>query len=123
MDEASLAGLTEALRLSPDNRPLLLAVLRAHLELDRAPEAAALLDRQQPEAFPGADERAVAARVLLAAGHAERALAFAAGDDATLLLLQARALRALARLEGRAGPTRARSPGTRRSRIASSPHR
>jgi len=99
VDEATLAGLTEALRLSPDNRPLLLAVLRAHLELDRAPEAAALLADRGPGAFPGAEERAVAARVLLAAGQAERALAFAAGDDAALLLLQARALRALTRLE------------------------
>ena len=99
MDEATLAGLTEALRLSPDNRPLLLAVLRAHLELDRAADAAALLGDHRPEAFPGADERAVVARVLLAAGQAEGALAFAAGEDAALLLLQARALHALARLE------------------------
>ena len=99
MDDATLASLSEALRVSPDNRPLLLTLLRAYLDLNRASEAAALLGDRRPEAFAKDDERALISEVLLAAGQAERALGFATGEAPALLILRARALRALDRLE------------------------
>jgi SpoVK/Ycf46/Vps4 family AAA+-type ATPase len=99
VDDATLASLSEALRVSPDNRPLLLTLLRAYLDLDRASEAAALLGDRPPEAFAREDERALISEVLLAAGQAERALAFAAGEAPALLMLRARALRVLDRFE------------------------
>jgi len=99
VDDATLASLSEALRVSPDNRPLLLTLLRAYLDLNRASEAAALLGDRRPEAFAKDDERALISEVLLAAGQAERALGFATGEAPALLILRARALRALDRLE------------------------
>jgi len=91
VDDATLASLSEALRVSPDNRPLLLTLLRAYLDLDRVSEAAALLGDRRPEGFPKDDERALISEVLLAAGQAERALGFAAGEAPALLMLRATA--------------------------------
>jgi transitional endoplasmic reticulum ATPase len=108
LDDATLASLAEALRLSPDNQPLLVALLRAQLDRGAAAEAAALIGARLPGFFASPDDRALAARALLEAGQAERALAFAAGTHPPLLLLQARALLALDRPgDGRAAYDRA----------------
>jgi hypothetical protein len=108
VDDATLTTLAEALRVSPDNRPLLVALLRGLRERGRAGEAAALLGERGPEFFADDGERELASRVLLDAGRADRALAFAAGDAPGLLLVRSRALLALGRRdEGRADYDRA----------------
>ncbi|HVK73591.1 MAG TPA: ATP-binding protein [Kofleriaceae bacterium] len=95
MDDATLRSLLDALRATPGNVALRIAVVRAlHGAGDaRAADHVGGLD---PAALTTAD-RALVARVLLGAGEPARALGFAEGGDADpeLQLVRARALHAL----------------------------
>lgn len=108
MDDATFQALRAALAASPDNLHLWTVVARGYLDRDQPAEAARLVG-DRPAAFFATDEaRLVAARALLATAQAERALALCEGEAPELLILKARALLALDRLEeGRAAYHRA----------------
>jgi transitional endoplasmic reticulum ATPase len=97
MDQKTLDSLHTALAASPENLPLLKVLMAAYLERDEPETAVALLEARTPADLPGVEERLLAARACLAAGHPERALGFAAGDSAAAKMLQARCLLALER--------------------------
>lgn len=99
MDDATLAGLRHAYQLTPGNHALLAMLLKAHLERGEPQHGAALL--QEARAVPGfgADDRLLAARVLLAAGAPQSALAWLDEESPAALLLRARALADLGRAE------------------------
>ena len=102
MDDQTLASLKTALAASPQNRELRLVLVRAHLDRDEPGPAYELLREIPPASLVDPEQRLLAARVCLEAGHPEAALEHAAGDDPKALLLQARALLALERrTEGR----------------------
>lgn len=90
MDDATLEGLKVALRTSPDNLPLLLMLLRAHLDRGEATAGEALLGSRRPEEFASEADRLTIARLLLEAGKLDRAAPFASGDSPEALIVQAR---------------------------------
>src|SRR5262245_37253079 len=93
MDEATVGSLLEALAAAPDNAALRIAVIRGLHGAGDA-RAAEHVGALKPEAVAPKD-RAVIAEVLLQAGSARRALAFADGPEPELQVLRARALHAL----------------------------
>jgi transitional endoplasmic reticulum ATPase len=97
MDQNTLDSLRAALAASPENLPLLKVLMGAYLERDEPETAVTLLAARTPAELSGAEERLLAARACLAAGHPERALGFAVGDAAEAKMLQARCLLALER--------------------------
>jgi transitional endoplasmic reticulum ATPase len=97
MDQKTLDSLRTALAASPENLPLLRVLMAEYLERDEPETAVALLTVRAPADLPGEEERLLAARACLAAGHPERALGFAAGDAPEAQMLQARCLLALER--------------------------
>jgi SpoVK/Ycf46/Vps4 family AAA+-type ATPase len=107
MDDATLASLQVALAASPENGPLRALLLKALLDRNELTQARSLLGDRAPDAFPETD-RVTAARVLLQAGEAERALLFCTAPSADASLVSARALAALGRKdEARAAYQRA----------------
>src|SRR5262245_4558608 len=92
MDDATLIHLRAALATSPDNIPLLLVLVRAHLERQDPQAAFALVQHRAPSCFPSSGDRRLAARAALAAGDASAALAFLTGDTPDELTDRARAL-------------------------------
>jgi hypothetical protein len=96
MDDATLADLRKALGETPGNLRLRLVVVRALSDRDDRAAAADLVDALDPAAL-AAEERLLAARALLRAGRAERALAFAPGG-AEGAVVAARALLELGRV-------------------------
>lgn len=97
MDDATINSLKAALEATPGNQPLLGVLLKAYLDLHRAAEGHAALGSRAPSDLSDPATRLIAARICLEAGHADRALGFASGDDAESLLVSARALLALDR--------------------------
>jgi transitional endoplasmic reticulum ATPase len=93
IDDAMLRSLLAALAATPDNTALRMSIVRL---LDGAGDARArsYLDGVAPGAL-AAPDRALAARVLLAATDPQRALAFATGDEPEVAIARARALHAL----------------------------
>jgi SpoVK/Ycf46/Vps4 family AAA+-type ATPase len=93
MDEALVRSLLEALRASPDNVALRMTVIRA---LHGAGDARAVdhVDGLSAEGLAVSD-RAVVGHVLVAAGQAQRAMAFVDGSEPEVLIVRARALHAL----------------------------
>ncbi|MBI1216034.1 MAG: AAA family ATPase [Alphaproteobacteria bacterium] len=96
MDKETLQSLRLAYGQSPDNTALRMVLVRGLFENGEAQEALALLDGSDAQQLEAAD-CLLAARVLLAAEDAERALGFLAAADcgAEGLLLRARACLAL----------------------------
>jgi transitional endoplasmic reticulum ATPase len=92
MDEATLRSLLAALAATPDNAALRIAVIRG-LHAAGDARAAEHIGPLTPAAVPATD-RAFVAEVLLRAGAAARALAFADGPEPELQLVRARALHA-----------------------------
>src|SRR5215468_10854134 len=92
MDEATLRSLLEALRATPDNAALRIAVIRGLHGAGDA-RAAEHVGPLAPAAVSAAD-RAFVSGVLLRAGAVARALAFAVGDEPEVQLARARALHA-----------------------------
>jgi transitional endoplasmic reticulum ATPase len=90
MDEATLRSLLEALAATPNNAALRVAVIRG-LHTAGDARAAEYVGPLTPDAIPAAD-RAFVATVLLRAGAAARALAFADGPEPELQIVRARAL-------------------------------
>jgi transitional endoplasmic reticulum ATPase len=99
MDDTTLKSLYAALKASPDNIDLVMVLVRAHLELDQAAEAAELVRQRLPEELSSSEQRCDAARALLKAGDPEASLAFAVDETAEAFLLRARSLLALDRHE------------------------
>src|SRR5260370_1791754 len=97
MAQNPLASLRAALAASRENLPLWKVLRGAYLERDEPETAVTLLAARTPADLPGAEERLLAARACLAAGHPARALDFAAGDAAEAKMLLARCLLALER--------------------------
>src|SRR5262245_58722349 len=93
MDDAMVRSLLEALRASPENVALRITVIRA---LHGANDARAVehVDGLSATGLAAGD-RALVGRVLVAAGQAERALAFVDGSEPEVLIVRARALHAL----------------------------
>lgn len=103
MDDRTLTGLKAALAATPENAKLLALVMGAMLDRDECADALALLGDREPGHFSDDADILIAARVCLASGEAERALAFASMGSAEALMLRARALASLDRNEeGRA---------------------
>ncbi|HEX3758561.1 MAG TPA: ATP-binding protein [Kofleriaceae bacterium] len=92
MDEATLRSLLEALAATPDNAALRIAVIRGLSSMGDA-RAAEHVGPLAPGALAAAD-RAFVSGVLLRAGAAARALAFADGPEPEVQLARARALHA-----------------------------
>jgi AAA+ superfamily predicted ATPase len=92
MDEATLRSLLEALRATPDNAALRIAVIRGLHGAGDA-RAAEHVGPLAPAAVSAAD-RAFVSGVLLRAGAVARALAFAVGPEPEVQLARARALHA-----------------------------
>ncbi len=99
MDESTLASLEEAFQSSPENERLLAVLLKAYLDRDEPGKGAELLRGRKAGDFGDPGSANLAARVLLAAGEAERALEYAGGAEPDALLVRARALLALDRRE------------------------
>jgi SpoVK/Ycf46/Vps4 family AAA+-type ATPase len=106
MDDGTLSALRAALEATPQNLALRLVLVRALADRGDGAGAAALLEPVEPAALPAPD-RLACARALLAAGRAERALAFAEGAGAEGGVAAARALLALGRGEEAAARYRA----------------
>ena len=92
MDEATLRSLLEALRATPDNAALRVAVIRGLHDAGDA-RAAEHVGPLAPGSVSAAD-RAFVSGVLLRAGAVARALAFAEGAEPEVQLARARALQA-----------------------------
>jgi transitional endoplasmic reticulum ATPase len=97
MDDATLASLEAAFRATPENRPLLLLLLKAYLDRSKYAAAVELVGSRSPSDFPDPAERRLVAKVFLAAGDPSRGLQFAHTDEPEDLVLRARALFALGR--------------------------
>jgi transitional endoplasmic reticulum ATPase len=92
MDNAVFDSLRSALRASPDNRDLVLVVLRAAVERDRADELKQLLSELKLDvARLGESERRELGRAYLSIGEAARAIEWLEGGDSETLMLRARA--------------------------------
>ncbi len=102
MDDATLASLEAALRVSPDNEQLISVLLQAYLDTDQPSRGLALIDDTKVP-FTEPALRLLAARVALESAAPELALDYAQEDSGESLLVRARALLALERREeGRA---------------------
>ena len=102
MDDATLASLEAALRVSPDNEKLISVLLQAYLDIDQPSRGLALIDDTKVP-FTEPTLRLLAARVALESAAPELALDYAQEDSGESLLVRARALLALERREeGRA---------------------
>src|SRR5262245_64936796 len=97
MDETTLSSLALALQHSPDNRALRFVLVRAYFERGELPRALDALGDADRASDLGADDRVLAARVLIASSEHERALGLTAGGTGELGMLRARALLALGR--------------------------
>ncbi len=97
MDTPSLAGLRAALSVSPDNMPLLVLLLKTHLEGGAAEEAYGVIRDRSPETLPDPIARSLAADVARSVNQPEAALTFLAGDSAEEHMSRARVLLALGR--------------------------
>jgi len=91
MDDATLQGLRAALAVSPDNKPLLAAVLQGAVSAGKALSVADLIEGRAPADIP-VDARPAAATIALEAKRPEDALAFLAGLGAAHGVLRARIL-------------------------------
>jgi hypothetical protein len=98
MDDTLLGSLVTALEASPDNAALRVIVIRACAERSDVERAAGLIGDRAPDAFAEADRPALA-EILVRAGRAERALAFAGGGSAEALMARVRAHLALEQRE------------------------
>lgn len=99
MDDQSFAQLKTALEITPNNLALLALVGRTYLARNEPQEALQLLQRYMVGA-PLTDElQSIAAEALLATGATDQALALLTGDGAETLLLRARVLLKLNRLD------------------------
>ena len=98
MDDATLQGLRAALAVSPDNGPLLGALLQGAEAAGRGADVADLLEARAPESIP-VEARPAAARIALAAGQPAQALTLLTGLGAAQGVLRARVLAALNRHE------------------------
>jgi ATP-dependent 26S proteasome regulatory subunit len=109
MDDATLESLKAALGASPENAKLLGVLVRAYLERGQPGEAFRLLTPAAADkALTLEDDRLLAARACLDAREPSRALVFADHESARSLVLRARALLALDRIdEGRQAYDRA----------------
>ena len=96
MDDATLASLEAALRVSPDNQQLISVLLQAYLDTDQPSRGLALIDDTKVP-FTEPALRLLAARVALDAAAPELALDYAQEDSGESLLVRARALLALDR--------------------------
>jgi transitional endoplasmic reticulum ATPase len=97
MDTSTLAGLRAAFATSPDNMPLLMLMLKMHLENGAAGEAYAVIRDRTPESLPHPGARRLAADVARAANEPEAALRFVAGESAEDQMARAQLLLKLAR--------------------------
>jgi len=91
MDEATLQGLRAALAVSPDNGPLLTAVLQGALAGGHEQSVADLVEDKAPGELP-VEARPAAARISLAARRPEAALEFLSGLGDAHGVLRARIL-------------------------------
>ena len=99
MDDNNFNQLKTALEITPHNSALLELVVKAHLARNEPQEALKLVNRYMAGATPTGSLQTVAAEVLLATGAPDQALALLTGDGAETLLLRARVLLALNRLD------------------------
>lgn len=99
MDDATLESLEQAYRETPENVHLLGVLLDVYSERGDYTKAHALLEDKDPAGFTGVRERVLAARVSLEAGDAEGALAFVGGTEPDELIVRAKALLSLDRIE------------------------
>lgn len=96
MDDATLAALRQALAASPDNEPLRVVLMKALADRGDVRQALDLMHGRDPGRL-GEDDRRALAKLHVAAGEAERALALLSGHAAETFLLRARALSDLGR--------------------------
>ena len=99
LDDRSLQDLLAALIASPDNTALLCVVLRAFLERDEAQRATALLQDRGVRDADQVHELELMTRTCLAADEHDLALQFCDSDTPDLLLLRARVLLRLERMQ------------------------
>jgi hypothetical protein len=99
MDTPSLARLRAAFVVSPDNMPLLVLLLKSHLESGAAEEAYVIIRDRPPESLPDPIARCLAADAARAVNQPQAALAFLTGDSAEEHVSRARVLLALGRLQ------------------------
>jgi SpoVK/Ycf46/Vps4 family AAA+-type ATPase len=102
MDEKTVESLESAYKVTPENMELLQVVLRARLERSEPAAARDLLDGIEPSQLLESDQRVLAGRVCEKARDPEGVLRFVTEDSAEELLLRAKALLVLEKLdEGR----------------------
>ncbi|MCG2592166.1 ATP-binding protein [Ramlibacter sp. XY19] len=99
MDDATIASLREAYRLTPDNHALLAVLLGAYLERGEARSGYELLAGREALPAFGAPERLLAGRTCLAAGEPEAALRWCQDAEPQAMLLKAKALAQLGRAD------------------------
>jgi transitional endoplasmic reticulum ATPase len=92
VDDKTLSSLYEAYKHSRDNTPLLMLLLRAHLEREEPERAARLVLDFDEKGIVDKSDRLVAAQALFESSHYEKALCYADADDAPTLLMRARIL-------------------------------
>lgn len=102
MDDAMLESLKVAYQVTPDNNALLLVLLRSYLARGEAQSGYGLIASRNLTGIVDPADRAVIAQVFLACGHVEEALQYADKESSESLMVKARALVSLNRLdEGR----------------------
>jgi SpoVK/Ycf46/Vps4 family AAA+-type ATPase len=99
MDDSNFNQLKAALEITPDNGTLLELVVKTHLARNEPEDALKLVRRYMQSQPLTGSLQSVAAEVLLATGAPDEALALLTGDGAETLLLRARVLLALNRLD------------------------
>jgi SpoVK/Ycf46/Vps4 family AAA+-type ATPase len=99
MDDSNFNQLKAALEITPDNGALLELVVKTHLARNEPEDALKLVRRYMQSQPLTGSLQSVAAGVLLATGAPDEALALLTGDGAETLLLRARVLLALNRLD------------------------
>lgn len=91
--------LEAALAATPENKILLVLVLRGYLQRDDANAAHRVLAGYPAQDLQDSEQKNLAAQVCLAVGQSEQALAYLHDANAPGLILKARALLALSRLD------------------------
>jgi SpoVK/Ycf46/Vps4 family AAA+-type ATPase len=99
MDDSNFNQLKAALEITPDNGALLELVVKTHLARNEPEDALKLVRRYMHSQPLTGSLQTMAAEVLLATGAPDEALALLTGDGAETLLLRARVLLALNRLD------------------------
>jgi SpoVK/Ycf46/Vps4 family AAA+-type ATPase len=99
MDDSNFNQLKAALEITPDNGALLELVVKIYLARNEPEDALKLVRRYMQSQPLTGSLQTVAAEVLLATGAPDEALALLTGDGAETLLLRARVLLALNRLD------------------------